>query len=131
MSTEPRKPPPRIHKAPKRFADEQAEEGPSKKSKTVVSGSAPKPKTTAKEKPTKKPIQPSTSKAAPHVAPSQRRAASVEPVEDLEDRPRNLLLIRLEFLSLQTEVMMKLEKKMMTSPWLRFLKSRLRAPRRN
>ena len=88
MSTEPRKPPPRIHKAPKRFADEQAEEGPSKKSKTVVSGPAPMPKTTAKAKPTKKPIQPSTSKAAPHVAPSQKRAASVEPVEDLADRPQ-------------------------------------------
>jgi len=88
MSTEPRKPPPRIHKALKRFADEQAEEGPSKKSKTVVSGSATKPKMTANEKPTKKAIQPSTSKA-PHVAPSQKRAATVEPVEDLADRPRS------------------------------------------
>lgn len=90
MSTETRKPPPRIHKAPKRFADEQAEEGPSKKSKTVVSGSATKPKTTAsKEKPTKKTIQPSTLKAVPHVAPSQKRAACVEPVEDLADRPQS------------------------------------------
>lgn len=55
----------------------------------MVSHSASKPKTTAKEQPTKKSIQPPISKVAPRVAPSKKRAASVETVEDPADRPRS------------------------------------------
>ena len=51
MSTEHKKVPPRIHKAPKRYADEQDAPGPAKKKKGN-SGSAEKMMTL--EKPTKK-----------------------------------------------------------------------------
>jgi len=84
MSTVPKKPPPRIHKALKRLADEQADAGPAKERKTLVSGSA-KPTTTATTQPIKKLTKPSTSRVAPLVAPSWMIAASVEAVEDPAD----------------------------------------------
>ena len=59
-----------------------------KKRKTVVSGSA-KPTTTVTTQPIKKFTQPSTSRVAPLVAPSQIRAASVEAVEDPADKYRS------------------------------------------
>lgn len=57
MSTEHKKVPPRIHKAPKRYADEQDAPGPAKKKKGN-SGSAEK--TMTLEKPTKKKSHQST-----------------------------------------------------------------------
>ena len=56
MSTdtaEPKKLPPCIHKAPKRFGDEQDNPGPAKKNKSMA-GSAEKSARTTLEKPTKK-----------------------------------------------------------------------------
>jgi hypothetical protein len=85
MSTGPKKLPSRIHKAPKRFADEQADAVTAKKRRTVASGSAT-PTMTAIAQLVKKSTQPSTSKV---VAPSRKRAPSVEVVEDPADKCRS------------------------------------------
>ena len=72
--------PSRIHKAPKRFADEQADAGPAKKKKII-----PKPRMTTTQKPTQ-PTQPSASKAALPVAPSHPSQPTPAPI-DVDENP--------------------------------------------
>jgi hypothetical protein len=105
MSTEPtsKKLPPRIHKAPKRFGDEQDNPGPAKKNKSMAR-SAEKSARTTLEKPTEndaqsilkfqkpKPKPTTASKVAPPVAPTQKRTSvEVEEVDsdDPADRQRS------------------------------------------
>lgn len=66
MNTNPKKPPPRIHQAPKRYGEEQDKPGPSKKKKA---GSAEKSTKTTSEKQTKKSAHQSTLKMIPKQKP--------------------------------------------------------------
>jgi hypothetical protein len=84
MSTEPKKVPPRIHKAPKRYADEQDTPGPAKKKKGTA-GSAEKTTTTTLEKPTqKKNHQSALNIQRPKPRPTvQKRITVTSEVEDV------------------------------------------------
>lgn len=94
MSTEPKKLPPRIHKAPKRFGDEQDNPSPAKKNKNVAE-SAEKSTRTTLEKQTRKDTQQSTLKfqkpkpkpmIARPFAPTQKRITSVDSeIEEVND----------------------------------------------